>query len=159
MSLPPSPSLADLGWLVGCWRAVINDSPNDCDAPVEALASELCILAPQNGVCAGVWHLGTTSLSLLSIRESDGHVEWCTSDFDVRLRARGAPVRFLLRGLAEQEAVFESEGETGHARINRMRMAFTRGAPDTLMIRFLVPGEGEEWVPVREEPHQRADSV
>jgi hypothetical protein len=152
----PSASVLELDWLVGRWVATVPGSPNDCLVEPRNLRSELSLLAPWGGALAGLWRLGSDSVSLLTIRDVEGTIEWIQQEFHLTLdpHPTSPRIRLRLHSIAPMEIVFESTGETGHAHVKVFRIALTRPESEILTLRFLTPDEARGWVIVREEIHR-----
>jgi hypothetical protein len=152
----PSASVLELDWLVGRWVATVPGSPNDCLVEPRNLRSELALLTPWGGALAGLWRLGSDSVSLLTIRDVEETIEWTQQEFRLTLdpHPTSPPIRLRLHSIAPMEIVFQSVGETGHARVKILRIALTRPESEVLILRFLAPDEAHGWVVVREEIHR-----
>ncbi len=159
MDLPRSAAapLLSLDWLVGHWRATVPGTPNDCAVPVFAQESDLVLLPAVRGAMAGLWRLGT-SLSLISVREVRGELEWHDREFDSKLQPHSSSPehRYALVSNVPGEAVLESRGDSGHPRIQQIRMSFSRTSKDLITVRFQTPAENGGWVTAREADHHRA---
>ena len=155
---PQIPSLSALAWLAGRWQATVPGLPNDCPVEPQDFTSELDLLAPLGGFLPGIWRVGRESVTLISIREIDGTLEWCQQEFSSGLVPvpNSFPLVLRLHRSEDRGIVFESIGETGHSRVKVMRLELVLLEPNVLVLRFHAQDASGAWITVREAAHRLA---
>ena len=110
-----------------------------------------------DGAIAGVWRLGPGSVTLVSIREVEGTVEWRERTYNLQLEPDPrSPLAILkLRTIGIDEVEFEaSAAEDQHGRL--FRMGLRRTDKRSLRITFAIPDPSGTWTVVRDEEHRRS---